>query len=439
MSDKEKALASFNWIQSQRIIFVIAFFGGSFGIIALRFLGFSVIWAVLFSFVVMTMYVLFGATKKYLIRPDILGDNSYYLGFLFTLVSLAYTLYGYASNENEVDTIINNFGIALATTLIGLVFRVYFNQTKEDPAIFEKAISISLADQASSLIGETARIRNDMTTLRTSIQQSIKEGVDSSMVALTQSLSSASDVYKQQLVKNSEKMNEVLINNLNSFQSAISSSNTTIKDSNEVLLLAIREFKEASNLLTFQLQQYASSIQKIESVEDVLSKNLIEPLDKFHSTVEKVETKFKDSANAMSEIITQSNEAGKSIKDLAEASLKDVTTQIQLLNQTLITSKSSSEFAMNDFVNQLDIIKKGLELSVKDIISTSESVANLNKNIQSSAGIIPIELTKFLENYREFNEKMMLATKESQSSLLSLQQSLVTLSNKLIDGINKNG
>lgn len=439
MSDKEKALASFNWIQSQRIVFVIAFFGGSVGIIALRFLGFSVIWAVLFSFVVMTMYVLFGATKKYLIRPDILGDNSYYLGFLFTLVSLAYTLYGYASNENEVDTIINNFGIALATTLIGLVFRVYFNQTKEDPAIFEKAISISLADQASSLIGETARIRNDMTTLRTSIQQSIKEGVDSSMVALTQSLSSASDVYKQQLVKNSEKMNEVLINNLNSFQSAISSSNTTIKDSNEVLLLAIREFKEASNLLTLQLQQYASSIQKIESVEDVLSKNLIEPLDKFHSTVEKVETKFKDSANAMSEIIAQSNEAGKSMKDLAEASLKDVTTQIQLLNQTLITSKSSSEFAMNDFVKQLDIIKKGLELSVKDIISTSESVANLNKNIQSSAGIIPIELTKFLENYREFNEKMMLATKESQSSLLSLQQSLVTLSNKLIDGINKNG
>ena len=439
MSDKEKALASFNWIQSQRIIFIIAFFGGSVGIIILRVLGLNVFWAVLFSFFVMTMYVLFGATKKYLIRPDILGDNSYYLGFLFTLVSLAYTLYGYASNENEVDTIINNFGIALATTLIGLVFRVYFNQTKEDPAVYEKAISMSLADQASSLIGETARIRNDMTTLRTSIQQSIKEGVDNSMIALTQSLSSASDIYKQQLVKNSEKMNEVLINNLNSFQSAISSSNATIKDSNDVLLLAIREFKDASNLLTNQLQQYATSIQKIESVENVLSKNLIEPLNNFHITVENVGEKFKASANSMSEIISQTNEAGKSIKDLSEASLKDLSSQIQLLNQTVASSKSISEAAINDFTSQLNIIKEGLTTTSKDIIATSERFSDLNKNIELSATVLPIELIKFQDNYREYSEKMMQATKESQSSLLSLQQSLITLSNKLIEGINKNG
>jgi hypothetical protein len=439
MSDKEKALASFNWIQSQRLIFVIAFLGGSVGIIVLRVLNLSVFWAVLFSFFVMLLYVLFGATKKYVIRPDILGDNSYYLGFLFTLVSLAYTLYGYASNENEVDTIINNFGIALATTLIGLVFRVYFNQTKEDPAVFEKAISMSLADQASSLIGETARIRNDMTTLRTSIQQSIKEGVDNSMIALTQSLSSASDVYKQQLIQNSEKMNEALLSNLSSFQSAISSSNATIKDSNDVLLLAIREFKEASNLLTNQLQQYASSIQKIESVENVLSKNLIEPLNNFHKTVEGIEIKFKDSANSMGEVISQTNEAGKLIRDLSEASLKDLSSQIQSLNQTVATSKSVSELAINNFSDQLNVIKEGLASSAKEIIETSQKFSELNKNIEISASVIPIELSKFQENYREYNEKMLKATQESQSSLLSLQQSLVTLSNKLIEGINKNG
>ena len=439
MNDKEQALSSFNWLNNQRIIFVLAFLVGSIGIIVCRIIGLGVVPAVAFAFFVMLSYVLFGATKKYLVRPDILGDNSYYLGFLYTLVSLAYTLYSYASNENEIDAIIHNFGIALSTTLIGLVFRVYFNQTKEEPAIYEKAIQMSLADQASSLIGETARIRNDMTTLRTSIQQSIKEGVDGSMAALTQSLSTASDIYKEQISKNSEQMNQILIENLNSFQSAIASSNATIKDSNETLLVAIREFKNASNSLTQQLQQYATSIQKIESVENVVSKNLIQPLDKFHLTLESVRNKFIESATFVENFINQSNEVSVSLKELSNASLANISSQVNLLSQTIASTTNQSESTIKEFANQLSEIKQGLENSVLSINNSSDAFHNLQKNIVDCVDSIPNELSRFQDEYEKFNQKILDSANQSQDSVIKLQQSLITLANKLVDGINKNG
>ena len=37
-------------------------------------------------------------TKRYRLREDKVGDNIYYLGFLFTLVSLAYALHVYDPN-----------------------------------------------------------------------------------------------------------------------------------------------------------------------------------------------------------------------------------------------------------------------------------------------------------------------------------------------------
>lgn len=412
--EKEKALASFHWLDSQRIIFLICFLVGSIGMILLRSLGFSVIYAVVFAALVMLVYILTGATKKYLIRPDLLGDNTYYLGFLFTLVSLAYTLYKYSSNENEVEAIIHNFGVALATTLLGLVGRVYFIQVKEDPAVFEKAVRISLTDQASNLIGVIADIRVDLLTMKTSIQQNIEDGVNKSMEIMTQSMLDASESYKQDLRKNSEKLQEVLTENLNAFQVVIQASNDTIKESNSLLLHAINEFREVSNSLTNELKGYTNRIQSLESIDDVLSKNLIEPLGKFQNVISDVEGKFQQSCLAIQSFVEKSNEASISIKNMSDIGVKEFTVQIDTLKQTLVSS-------------------------IQDIKNISNSFESLSKELSKDANLIPDELKRFHDRYTEFNSQISQAAIDSQNSLMMLQKSLVTLANKLVEGVNKHG
>jgi hypothetical protein len=413
-TEKEKALASFHWLDSQRIIFLICFLAGAIGMISLRALGFSVIYAVIFAALVMLTYILTGATKKYLIRPDLLGDNTYYLGFLFTLVSLAYTLYKYSSNENEVEAIIHNFGVALATTLLGLVGRVYFIQVKEDPAVFEKAVRISLTDQASTLIGVIADIRVDLLTMKTSIQQSIQEGVSESMDTMTKSMLEASESYKSDLQKNSEKLHQVLTENLTSFQEVVKASNDSIKENNSLLLKAVTEFKDASSSLTNELKDFTIKLQSIESIDDIFQKNLVEPLGKFQGVITDVENKFQQSCIAIDGFVEKSNEANIAIKNMTDSGVKEFTSQIDSLKQILISS-------------------------VQDIKLVSSSFEMLSKELAKDANLIPDELKKFHERYKDFNNQISQAASDSQNSLLMLQKSLVTLANKLVDGVNKHG
>lgn len=57
------------------------------------------------------------------------ADNAYYLGFLFTIVSLSVTLYqlGFKEEAGVSVDLVQNFGIALSTTILGLLLRTFLS------------------------------------------------------------------------------------------------------------------------------------------------------------------------------------------------------------------------------------------------------------------------------------------------------------------------
>jgi hypothetical protein len=91
------------------------------------------------------------------IRLDQAGDNSYYLGLLFTLGSMAFALYDFraatqgSSSATGVQQIISNFGIALATTIWGIFLRVALHQMRVDPADLEAMTRVELTEAAERL------------------------------------------------------------------------------------------------------------------------------------------------------------------------------------------------------------------------------------------------------------------------------------------------
>ncbi len=81
---------------------------------------------------------------------EVIGDNSYYLGFLFTLTSLAVTLYFVVDVAAEDRAfahpeVISGFGVALVSTLVGVFIRVLMMQFRLDLVARER-------EQGSSLI-----------------------------------------------------------------------------------------------------------------------------------------------------------------------------------------------------------------------------------------------------------------------------------------------
>jgi hypothetical protein len=81
------------------------------------------------------------------LRDDQSGDNLYYMGFLFTLTSLGVSLYQFSASRAS-EEIVQNFGIAIASTITGIGLRVIFNQMRRDPVEVERAMRLELAEAA---------------------------------------------------------------------------------------------------------------------------------------------------------------------------------------------------------------------------------------------------------------------------------------------------
>ena len=88
--------------------------------------------------------VLLGA-RLFRLRDDQAGDNLYYMGFLFTLTSLAVSLYQFSA-AGSAEQIVQNFGIAIASTIAGITLRILFNQMRRDPVEVEATARMELAE-----------------------------------------------------------------------------------------------------------------------------------------------------------------------------------------------------------------------------------------------------------------------------------------------------
>ena len=118
--------------RSGRGLFLTFFVGGGFLILLMKSLTASPLLAVVLPVVLMGSYACLLVEWPEL-RPkvDFAGDNFYYLGFLYTLISLAISLYQF-NTEGATSSIITNFGLALTSTILGLAGRILLNQPQDE-------------------------------------------------------------------------------------------------------------------------------------------------------------------------------------------------------------------------------------------------------------------------------------------------------------------
>lgn len=117
------------------------------------------------------------------LRDDQAGDNLYYMGFLFTLTSLAVSLYQF-SGEGSADTIVRNFGIAIASTIAGIALRIFFHQMRRDPAEVEATARLELAEASRRVKRELDGTVLEFAYFRRMTQQSMADALDEMKIML---------------------------------------------------------------------------------------------------------------------------------------------------------------------------------------------------------------------------------------------------------------
>jgi hypothetical protein len=124
-----------------------------------------------------------GVARLFRLRDDQSGDNLYYMGFLFTLTSLAVSLYQFTS-AGSAEQIVQNFGIAIASTIAGITLRILFNQMRRDPVEVEATSRLELAEASRRVKRELESTVLELGYFRRMAQQSAADALDEMKLAI---------------------------------------------------------------------------------------------------------------------------------------------------------------------------------------------------------------------------------------------------------------
>jgi hypothetical protein len=129
-------------------VFMVFVAAGCAYIILAKLKGVEQLYVTFVPVAIMIAYALLITLSRGLrLRDDQSGDNLYYMGFLFTLTSLGVSLYQFSATR-AAEEIVQNFGIAIGSTIAGIGLRVIFNQMRRDPVEVEHTMRLELAEAA---------------------------------------------------------------------------------------------------------------------------------------------------------------------------------------------------------------------------------------------------------------------------------------------------
>lgn len=172
--------------------FATVFILGVTGILALKANHAPQVWVTACPVILMAMYAALVFIPPIRLRPDQTGDNIYYLGFLFTLISLGYSLHEF-NTTSGVDAIVQNFGIAIASTIAGVFGRVLLNQMRTDPWELERSARLALVDSARNLRNELDNSVIEFNAYRRQIQQAAGDGIRELQTIATEQLAGSTE------------------------------------------------------------------------------------------------------------------------------------------------------------------------------------------------------------------------------------------------------
>lgn len=286
------------------------------------------IYVTLVPVVIMVGYAfVLGLARLFRLRDDQSGDNLYYMGFLFTLTSLAVSLHQFNSTRSA-DEIVQNFGIAIASTIAGIALRVLFNQLRRDPAEVEATARLELAEASRSVRRELESTVIEFSYFRRMAQQSVAEALEQ-----------VQDLLKEARQKFADELSQFA------------------KDASKPLM-------EASN-------QSGETIQNISG----------RILEGFDSITDKLSEDGQRLSKSMVSVVTALEAMSAKL-----ASMQTPEAVIEIKLQPMVQGLSR---AINSFTAASDKHSQTIDANLRELQSITESLVNLADELRTRARIEP--------------------------------------------------
>jgi hypothetical protein len=350
---------------ADKYLFFAVFLIGSGMMILLKWQGYSQFIVTVLPVTAMLMYGLYVLlAPKYRLRSDRAGDSLYYLGFLFTMVSLAYSLYEFGGPQAATQDIITNFGIALSTTIVGLMLRVAYHQMREDPFDIERESRLDLAGAAGTLHGTLLQAVNDFSALRLATTQAVNEAVTDATGRMLDTLDHGTASWKENAVALSE---------------LVGNATKELSEQHKNTLLAARRITDALQRLSTRVDQVEIPSEIVKVRLELAAKqleagllNMAERTAKDAQRMVEVEKLIESAAELANAAQTDLSLAGEETKAQRETISSGIRSLQSLIESAVKTASSNLSIATQN-VNEHQLLLQELSTSSADTLRTVES------------------------------------------------------------------
>lgn len=386
--------------ENDKLAFGLAFFGGIFAIISIRLFsdmvsgnkGISLldVFAIVVAVAVIAGYVAFILASKNRsgVSVDRASDNVYYLGLLFTLSSLAYSLiklsfFGMSgegvASAKQVLTLLPDFGLALFSTIAGIFGRIFLQQMRNDP--------MDVETEAREELGIAIR------QLRETIGQVVSNlnGLSSQMsVTMTEMNNNVAQTLERSAVQNTGVINDVA--------TEVGQLSQRLRD----------QVQEVTNFTASSTAQFNDLIGNMRTqfsgfgeVPDVLGQKFAELTSNVSAATEQIQRSAELQSELSSELVT------------AVSGLRDVFSEQGLSGMREVVDRAGSRF--DEIDKQLQTNQEYMSGAFSNITSQVDELSAASKNIGEFSGKIEASAKSVDEANVEYVEELSRAAEKLRS------------------------
>lgn len=333
---------------------------------------------------------------KLRLREDQLGDNCYYLGFLFTLLSLSWALWEFAHSGKEED-IVANFGLALGSTIAGVLLRVSINQARKDVLETETDARMALAQSVTRLRVEIDDAVLALSAFHKQTEQiaadAIRASADRAAKALDESIAKVGNSSTSALEKietafadfstHAQQLNEVSAGTVKGMKSLLNRIEK-IEAPNDMLLRRLEPALAAVDEVSKRLRDRIEADDALLAAGEERTRALLQRYEELQSGLRDVGRGVQDSATTTGQIVRELGNVHGELRRLLEATGQSVGGQIKLAEETraevskLITANGEHLASLTaSFTKYNDAMAIELERCRRMVAGTGTALADM--------------------------------------------------------------
>jgi hypothetical protein len=359
-------------------------------------------------------FLVWRATRLRL-RADQAGDNCYYLGLLYTLVSLGWALFAFDIKTGATQ-VIGNFGVALGSTIVGLMLRVFFSQTRQDLVEIETEMRVELAAAGNRVRTELDQVVATMNDFGRVMQQSIKEAFDGMRVNVA-SLAEESMKSLAAVSGNASTGLEKAFGSLDGYATQFAAAATTMVEAIDSHTAALSRISEGAHVLDAQMAALSKVAAEAERGMNALTKKTTD--------IQSAQVAMKEAATASRELAQHHTKALEAL----EASVSSVTAKlggaVDLWDKRLASASAV-------IASDTQMAAKSFEAAVEGLRTEhAQALGQLNGALDQATQAIRVHATELESELG----KSRVYTSQVHTALVEMSADLVSK----IEGISASG